>query len=250
MPKRPASILGFFLKNHRRSESNESNKMTPGLYLLLAFCYIALCYPIDEELPTQTHSVARLWSREIIAACTRSGGGPTVNARTMFLYSVGGRTTLANAQVCMWDSWAAYHPTTQGYIFKEKFQAHNVLTIEATIRWVTLKIGTHNRSYTVFFWTKYHFPYFNNYEITSERMETLMKKLGLDLEAESAEKLLGQKIAAAIIEYSRNDGSNQEENFRDDTNFEPGSGPLEEYGFGNPHHTHVNNWQPLTTEIG
>jgi hypothetical protein len=106
--------------------------------VLVALLYLVQSYEIDVEKEDVQHSVARMWSRQLIAAATRAGVDPTVNARNVFLASVRPFCFASNLKVCMWDSWAAYHSGSSGYVFKEKLAPEgNTEQIGITLRYGT-----------------------------------------------------------------------------------------------------------------
>lgn len=62
--------------------------MTTALFLGLLVISCVWGFQIDQEKEDAPHSIARVWSHEVIDAGTRSGAGPTVAARNMFLAAV------------------------------------------------------------------------------------------------------------------------------------------------------------------
>ena len=60
-------------------------------------------------------SVARRWDEALLDAIRRALPNPPVHARNLF-----------HTSVAMWDAWAAYDPTADGYIVTEKENAGDV----------------------------------------------------------------------------------------------------------------------------
>jgi len=60
-------------------------------------------------------SVARVWDEAILDAIRRDVPAPTVHARNLF-----------HVSAAMWDAWAAYDPTADGYLVHEKRSADDV----------------------------------------------------------------------------------------------------------------------------
>ena len=60
-------------------------------------------------------SVARRWDEALLDAIRRALPNPPVHARNLF-----------HTSVAMWDAWAAYDPTANGYVYTTKEQAGDV----------------------------------------------------------------------------------------------------------------------------
>ena len=73
----------------------------------------------DRACPTPAEhadwSVARRWDESLLDAIRRALPNPPVHARNLF-----------HTSVAMWDAWAAYDPTANGYIYTAKEQAGDV----------------------------------------------------------------------------------------------------------------------------
>ena len=58
------------------------------------------------------HSVARVWDEQLLSLIRKVVPAPTVHARNLF-----------HTSAAMWDAWAAYDPTADGYFVTEKHTA-------------------------------------------------------------------------------------------------------------------------------
>src|SRR5256885_16327936 len=62
-----------------------------------------------------TNSVARVWDERALAAIRADTPHPPAQARNYFSLSV-----------CMWDAWAAYDPTADGYVYRGIFSSQRL----------------------------------------------------------------------------------------------------------------------------
>lgn len=188
-------------------------------------------------------SVARLWDEELLGAIRVDIPKPPVHARNLFHLSV-----------AMWDAWAAYAPTATGYLVKEKRRAHDV---EAARREAI--------SYAAYRLLRYRFPVGHldadgrpchpNADASQASFDALMEALGYDTGFTSTDgdtpAALGNRIAAAVIDYGRTDGSNEGVGlcYPDDTGYTPLNLPLIFKLPGAGSLLDPNRWQPLAFDF-
>lgn len=183
------------------------------------------CPPIADH---STWSVARRWDEALLAAIRRSLPNPPVHARNLF-----------HVSVAMWDAWAAYDRTAAGYLFTEKPQASDVLAARneaisyAAYRVLTARfirsVGA-DRSLSEF----------------DDLMDALCLPLALTTTAGDAPAAVGNRIAEAVLDAARNDGSNEPIGYVD-PDYAPVNPPLV---VARPGITLLdpNRWQPLQIE--
>ena len=184
-------------------------------------------YRIDgcQRANTDGHSVARVWDDALLDAIRRDVPAPTVHARNLF-----------HASAAMWDAWAAYDPTAQGYFLAEKQQADDVQEArEAAISFA---------AYRVLLW---RYSRAAGLQETFDELTRTMESLCyrneyLDTEGDSP-AALGNRIAAAVIEYGKSDGSLEQQRYID-TDYKPSNPPLVVSESGATM-TDPNLWQPL-----
>ncbi len=181
-----------------------------------------------ERRDLQGHSVARVWNEALLDAIRRDVPAPTVHARNLFHTSAG-----------MWDAWAAYESQADGYFVHEKRDAGDVESArEAAVSYASFRILRHRYSAAT-----------GSQETLADLVSTMR---GLcyrvdftDVEGDSA-AAFGNRIAAAVVERGREDGSLEARQYVDPT-YEPVNGPLivAEPGV---RMRDPNRWQPLALE--
>jgi hypothetical protein len=184
-------------------------------------------YRIDgcEPANTDGHSVARVWDDALLDAIRRDVPAPTVHARNLF-----------HTSAAMWDAWAAYDPTALGYFVTEKQQADDVQAArEAAISFA---------AYRVLLW---RYSKAAGLQETFDELTRTMESLCyrndyLETEGDSP-AALGNRIAAAVIEYGKSDGSLEQQRYID-TDYKPSNPPLVVSESGATM-TDPNLWQPL-----
>ncbi|HET7235637.1 MAG TPA: vanadium-dependent haloperoxidase [Actinomycetota bacterium] len=173
-------------------------------------------------------SVARRWDEALLNAIRRALPAPTVHARNLF-----------HTSAAMWDAWAAYEPDATGYFVTEKLTADDVTAARnEAISYAAYRILEHR--------------YINSVGGTDSVLEfdRIMKDLCYPIGFTSTEgdspAALGNRIAAAAIEYGLADGSNEADGYSSD--YVPVNPPLVVTGSGEIEMSDPNRWQPLQLE--
>lgn len=170
-------------------------------------------------------SVARIWNEQLLEAIRHDFPAPTVHARNLFHLSA-----------AMWDAWAAYDDQAAGYYVDTTARATDVEAArEAAISHAAHRIlvRRYERSFGA--------------EETREAIDATMVGLCYDPENKDLEgdtpAALGNRIAAAVLELTREDGSHEIAGYVD-REYESVNDPmvLQEPGteLFDP-----NRWQPL-----
>jgi len=184
------------------------------------------CPPITDN-PDWT--VARRWDEVILDAIRRDLPAPTVHSRNLF-----------HVSAAMWDAWAAYDPDVTGYFVTEKHQAADVESArDEAISYAAYRVAEHRYINAI------------GASDTIPEFDALMESLCYPIDVTTTEgdspAAVGNRIAAAIIEFGTTDGALEEEKYQDETYApvndalivnEPGAGSL----------TDPNRWQPLQIE--
>ncbi|HLA66554.1 MAG TPA: hypothetical protein VJP05_03585, partial [Acidimicrobiia bacterium] len=182
--------------------------------------------PVCEPTPAHAEwSAARQWDEALLNAIRRALPAPTVHARNLF-----------HVSAAMWDAWAAYDPDASGYFVDEKHEAADVTAArDEAISYAAYRVLEHR--------------YINAVGGTDSILEfdQLMADLCYPIDFTSTEgdtpAALGNRIAAEVIDFGLNDGSNEADGYKAD--YEPVNPPLVVAGSGQIEMTDPNRWQPL-----
>ena len=180
--------------------------------------------------PVATHpewSVARLWNEALLSAIRRALPAPTVHARNLF-----------HTSAAIWDAWAAYDPDASGFFVDEKLTADDVTAARnEAISYAAYRVLEHR--------------YLNAVGASDSIVEfdQLMKDLCYPIDFTSTEgdspAALGNRIAAAAIDFGLADGSNEADGYA--SGYEAVNPPLVVSG-SKIEMTDPNRWQPLQLE--
>lgn len=170
-------------------------------------------------------SVARVWDDQTLDLIRQVVPAPTVHARNLF-----------HVSVAMWDAWSAYDPTADGYLVKEKLRADNVTAArEAAMSYA---------AYRILLW---RFGTVSDLAKAGQQLDATMASLCYRTDFASTEgdspAALGNRIAAAVLEYGRTDGALEDERYKDPA-YAPKNEPLEVAKPGTTMKD-PNKWQPL-----
>jgi len=182
------------------------------------------CTPSDHP----EWSVARHWDEALLDAIRRALPNPPVHARN-----------LLHTSVAMWDAWAAYDAQASGYIVDEDAQASNVAAARnEAVSYAAYRVLTARFEKAV-----------GGPDSLAE-FDKLMRSLCYDVDVTTEEgassAALGNRIAAAVLAYGLDDGSNQAGGYTD-PDYQPVNPPLVVKDPGTLM-TDPNRWQPLQLE--
>src|SRR3954449_7661638 len=187
-------------------------------------------YLIDGCARADLHgrSVARVWDEAMLDAIRRDLPAPTTHARNLF-----------DVSAAMWDAWAAYDPTADGYFVTEKDRAPDVEAARET--------AISYAAYRVLLW---RYSYSANMQVTFDELGRVMRSLCLPISFTSTKggspAALGNRIAAAAIRFGRKDGSLERLHYADES-YVPANAPLVVSEPGAPMHD-PTFWQPLALD--
>ncbi len=182
------------------------------------------CSPVRTE-----RSVARIWNEAILDAIRRDIPAPTTHARNLF-----------HVSAAMWDAWAAYDPKADGYFVTEKLSAarragrtgdgdqlRRLPRPAVALRPGRRTPGDVRRAHG-------HHDAHSVSDPTSRRREAVRPAA------------LGNRIAAAVIEAGRSDGSLEAQHYADES-YVPVNEPLVVKRPGTTMHD-ATFWQPLALD--
>ena len=178
-----------------------------------------------ERRDLEGRSVARVWDEALLDAIRRDTPAPTVHARNLF-----------HTSAAMWDAWAAYDPVAEGYFVDEKLDAEDVQGArDAAISYAAYRILLHRYSLASGLQETFD-------ELTST-MASLCYRIDYTATEGDSPGALGNRIAAAVIAFGRNDGAHEAVRYLDPA-YKPANVPLvvEEAG---TEMRDPNSWQPL-----
>ncbi len=171
-------------------------------------------------------SVARVWDETILGLIRQVIPAPTVHARNLFHMSA-----------AMWDAWAAYDPTADGYFITEKHETDDVTAArEAAISYAAYRI------------LDWRYVTVSDLPPASEVLDSVMLSLCYRIDFESLEgdspAALGNRIARTIIDYGADDGAHENERYVDNS-YRPANDPMIVAESGTEMRD-PNAWQPLS----
>jgi hypothetical protein len=154
---------------------------------------VAGCTPADRG----GRSVARAWDDAALEMIRQVVPAPTVHARNLFHLSA-----------AMWDAWAAYDPTSDGYFVIEKPQADDATAArEAAISFA---------AYRILLW---RYATVSDLKTAPDALAEVMAGLCYRPDYTSttgdSPAALGNRIAAAVLEAGRIDGAHEDERYQD-----------------------------------
>ena len=172
------------------------------------------------------HSVARVWDETLLQLARQVIPNPTVNARNLF-----------HVSAAMWDAWAAYDKTADGYFVFEKRTAGNVTAArEAAISYA---------AYRTLLW---RYGTVSDLAVASDQLGAVMASLCYRTDyvstGGSSPAALGNRIARTVIDYGHRDGALEDDRYVDNS-FRPANDPLVVAEPGTVMRD-PNAWQPLS----
>lgn len=177
-------------------------------------------------------SVARQWNEALLQAIRIDFPAPTVHSRNLY-----------HTSAAMYDAWATFDPVCDGQFVKEKNFAADISAArnEAV-------------SYAAYRVLSDRYQLADDPDASQSLFDDLMSDLGYDPAVTSttgnSPAAIGNRIAQQILDTTLNDGSNEANNYMDDTGYVPANDPMVVDFPGvvtpdAPPLTSANSWQPL-----
>jgi hypothetical protein len=183
---------------------------------------IASCVVSDLD----GRSVARVWDDVTLELIRQVVPAPTVHARNLF-----------HTSAAMWDAWAAYDPTADGYFVTEKRDAADVNAARET--------AMSFAAYRVLLW---RYATVSDLQATRKTLDDVMASLCHRIDFVSVEgdspAAFGNRIAAAVLAAGAEDGALEEERYVDHS-YRPVNDPMVVSDSGTVMDD-PNSWQPLS----
>jgi hypothetical protein len=189
-------------------------------------------YRVDDCTRTDLggKSVARVWDDQLLELIRQVVPAPTVHARNLF-----------HTSAAMWDAWAAYDPTADGYFVTDKLSASDA------DRTAARETAMSFAAYRILLW---RYGSVADLPETEAQLDATMAKLCYRPDFAStgggSPAALGNRIAASVLEFGKTDGSQERDRYFDST-YQPVNKPLE---VAEPGTTMVDpdRWQPLSLD--
>jgi hypothetical protein len=173
-------------------------------------------------------SVARIWDDQTLELIRQVVPAPTVHARNLF-----------HVSAALWDAWAAYDETADGLFVTEKLRADQPDAAR--------EIAMSYAAYRILLW---RYGTVSDLPAATEQLTATMARLCYRTDYASIDgdnpAQLGNRIAAAVIAFGRNDGAHEEERYADPT-YTPKNEPLVVTEPGTVMND-PNHWQPLALD--
>ncbi len=176
-----------------------------------------------------TWSAARVWDEAALDAIRRDLPRPTVHARNLFHMSA-----------AMWDAWATYDPVAEGYFTHEKLHARDVDAARSeAMSYAAYRILVHR--YATAQGADATLPEFDA-TLASQCYDKSITTVDGDSPA-----ALGDRIAAAVIEFGRTDGANEQDDYAAPASYAPVNKPLI-VSLPGTKMADPDHWQPLALD--
>ncbi len=208
-------------------------KMRPAkVAALAAVVGLSIAGPGQVALADGGDSVARQWNHTILASIRKDLVRPPVQARNLFHLSV-----------VMYDAWAAYDPSAQGYFFTEKIAATDI------------EAARHESiSYAAYRLLRHRYAVSPNVALINPILDARMAELGYPTTVTTtvgdSPAAVGNRIAAQLIAWALTDNSREALNHSTDPTVYPDANPPLVVAFPfNPDVVDPNRYQPLALDF-
>jgi hypothetical protein len=164
--------------------------------------------PAAEVDPVPAGSIARRWNEQILGAIRRDLPRPVVHARNLF-----------HTAAAMWDAWAAYDATADGVFTRERQSATEVGGArQEAISYAAYRLLVQRYQPAV------------GGAVSVACFRAFMTALGYEpddlADTGDTPRALGNRIAAAVIAATLDDGANEAHDYADATGYLPVNRPL------------------------
>ncbi len=209
---------------------NRRSKAVISMSALVATAIGSAYSPVTAGVVADERSVAQIWNEQLLDAIRVNFPHPPLHARNLW------HTSLA-----MWDAWAAYDPTADGYLFDEKHTAADVKAArEEAISHAMYNLLVSRFTDTI------------GSDQTLPAFRQQMIDLGYDPDNQTlvgdSPAAVGNRIYVEIFNWGIGDGSNELNDYAPDNGYAPVNDPLilelsgTEIDF-------PNRWQPLAFDF-
>lgn len=178
-------------------------------------------------------SVARLWNEALLDAIRIDTPRPTVHARNLF-----------HTSIAMYDAWSAFDARSAGYLTDDWGGGRGWLGRSE-------RNAAEAISFAAYGVLSHRFANSPGAATSLAEFDTLMDELGYNRRFTSARghspAAIGNRVAAAVIEFGLHDGANETGGYADTTGYTPVNPPLDVTQHG-AELVDPNRWQPLIVD--
>ncbi|MDJ0769525.1 MAG: vanadium-dependent haloperoxidase [Ilumatobacter sp.] len=183
------------------------------------------CTPADRG----GRSVARVWDETVLDLIRQVIPAPTVHARNLF-----------HTSAAMWDAWAAYDTSSDGYFVTERHTADDPTA--------SREVAISYAAYRILLW---RYGTVSDLPSANEQLDAVMTSLcyRTDYTASDGDSPadLGNRIAETVIEHGRDDGALEDDRYVDHS-YRPVNEPMVVADPGTVM-VDANAWQPLSLGV-
>ena len=206
-----------------------------------------LCAGATTSLQAQ-HSVARQWNEALLDAIRVDVGRPTVHARNLF-----------HSSVAMYDAWAAYDQVADTYFLGKTVDGFTCSFDGISIPPNPSELASKRDeaiSYAAYRLLSHRFQNSPGAAASLASFNDLMADLGYDTGNTSTDyssgsaAALGNYIAQRLIEFGLQDGSNEQNNYANESTYMPANPPMNPNVPGTQGLMDMDRWQPLSFSPG
>lgn len=217
---------------------NDSNSFSSYFKRILLFVLCCGYFTVSA----QNHSVARQWNEVLLEGIRNDFARPTVHARNLFHISA-----------AIYDSWAVYDKTADTYFLGKNVQGFFIPFEGIPVPKDVKAAQEEAMSYACYRLINHRFRFSPGASETLGLATELMAKLGYDVNFNSTDYTsgspasLGNYLAARIIEYGLQDGSNEKFDYSNKY-YTPSNPAMNMTNPGSQGLVDPNHWQPLSFE--
>ncbi|MEZ4721176.1 MAG: T9SS type A sorting domain-containing protein [Flavobacteriales bacterium] len=207
-------------------------------FLILSTCLLFVVNNFNAQ-----QSVARMWNEMVLEGIRHDYARPTVHARNLF-----------HTSVVMYDAWAAYDSIATPYMLGKTVHGFTMPFNGVDTPQNIQAAREEAISYAAYRMIKHRFVDAPGDSLIFAKADSLMDFLGYDKNMISWDYVtgppgaLGNYIAAFMINYGYQDGSNEANTYANQY-YEPINPSLILADSGNPNIVDPNRWQPLTFDV-
>lgn len=201
--------------------------------------FLSGCFLDGNNSGDKKHSVARQWNEALLTAIRADFARPTVHARNLF-----------HSSAAMYDAWAAFDKTAQPYLLGQTVKGYHCAFNGINTPWNVESVRREAISYAAYRLLSHRFKNSPAAAASQANFDKLFAELGYDATITSTDyssgsaAALGNHIAACMIGYGLQDGSNEANGYAS-VSYTPLNPPLDPTLPGNPDIIDFNRWQPL-----
>ncbi|WP_298421229.1 T9SS type A sorting domain-containing protein [uncultured Kordia sp.] len=207
--------------------------------IVTTFLSLFLAVPLLQA----QHSVARDWNEELLNAIRGDFARPTVHARNLF-----------HSSIAMYDAWAIFDASAET-VFLGKTYGTYTSTFNGITTPTDVEAARHEViSYAMYRLLTHRFANSPGATTSLANFQTLFESYNYDVNFTSTDyssgsyAALGNHLAAEIIAFGTQDGSNEQNDYANE-HYQPENSPLILEIYEETNDIDPNKWQPLAFDV-